>query len=121
MGSKKNWLPAAQKPETYDDCRVQPEAAQVTASEPADTEHVQDPPAVATEPKETKRERFLRLVDQRMPKVVARLGAIRALGNKSNYDPDPATVADIDRVLLSHIEAIRTALAGSTRTSGGWR
>ena len=100
---------------------VQPSAEQVTQQSVAETQPPSVVDANGTQPKESKRDRFVRLVEQRMPKVVARLESIQSLANKSNYDPDAATVDDILRVLNSHVTAIALAFAGGKRDKGGWR
>jgi hypothetical protein len=79
-----------------------------------------DATANGTKPKETKRERFNRLVDKRMRNWVKRTMQVLALGDRRNYDPDPDTVDRIIACVTTHREAIFNAFTVGQHPNGGW-
>lgn len=90
------------------------------------TQEVEQNGTVATGDKppkrvESKRQRFVRLINHRMPRALKALRAIENLGNKSQYD---FTESEADKVvsdLSAAVQRIGHALSEGPVVNSGWR
>lgn len=70
---------------------------------------------------ESKRQRFVRLINHRMPRALKALKAIENLGNKSQYDFTEAEAEKVIGDLSAAVQRIGHALSEGPAVNSGWR
>lgn len=69
---------------------------------------------------ETKAERFARLAQRRMTDALQRIGRVRKLSAKSNYEYTPEQAGKILLALLDAVKAVELAFSGNKDQASGF-
>lgn len=103
-----------------DEKKVKGGSASVGTAKAAGTQPPAAPAANGVKPPESKRARFVRLINRRMARALKTISHVANLANKSQYEYSQDEAARIVRDLRDRVSALERAFQGQQKQADSW-